>query len=169
MKKVTSLGCVIAGVALTAMLTAGCGSGPSGNGLPAAVGSGSASATGTAKPSATAYTQCMRDHGVDVADPDPSTGMPTFGTAADPADPSVKTALSACKNLLPAGIRSSPGTQDMTAYLAYAKCMRQNGLPDFPDPHPGPNGIFPNSGADRNSPAFEKASTACQQLLHTKE
>jgi hypothetical protein len=166
-KKVASLAGVIAGVALTAGLAAGCGSGPSGSGLPAVSGTGPATAASTATPSAVAYTQCMRNHGVNMADPDPSTGTPKLGASVDPGDPSVKAALSACKSLLPPGTRTGSSPADMTMYLAYAKCMRSNGLPGFPDPQPGPNGIFPNSGVDRNSAAFQKASAACQHVLDT--
>jgi hypothetical protein len=164
--KVTSLAGLIAGVALTGGLAAGCGSGSSGSGLPAVSGTGKASPTGTTA-SAVAYTQCMRGHGVNMADPDPSTGMPKLGASVDPGDPSVKAALSACKSLLPSGTRTGSSPADMTVYLAYAKCMRGNGLPDFPDPHPGPNGIFPDSGVDRDSAAFQQASAACQHVLDT--
>ncbi|MFD3523245.1 hypothetical protein [Streptomyces sp. NPDC058653] len=49
--------------------------------------------------------------------------------------------------------------------LAYAKCMRENGVPKFPDPAEG-GGIKlePGSGVDPGSPEFKKAQEACVDL-----
>lgn len=43
----------------------------------------------------------------------------------------------------------------------FSRCMRANGVPNFPDP--GPNGYRtgPGSGIDFQSPAFESAMRAC--------
>ncbi|MCW2918394.1 MAG: hypothetical protein JWN52_6462 [Actinomycetia bacterium] len=50
--------------------------------------------------------------------------------------------------------------------LAYAKCMRANGLPDFPDPKPGGGIAFKVGGAlDPASPAFKKAESHCKQFM----
>ncbi|WP_134119454.1 hypothetical protein [Kribbella kalugense] len=118
------------------------------------------STTSTAK----TFSECMADHGVDVPEPEPGKGL----AGIDPAlaeTPAFKTALEACKNLIQGGVRSSQ-PQDMDKYLAFAKCMRGNGLPDFPDPKPGDkNGLFGGSNVDRNSPAFQKASKACTHVL----
>ncbi|MGF7237897.1 MAG: hypothetical protein ACQSGP_23490, partial [Frankia sp.] len=116
-------------------------------------------------PSAQAYTQCMRDHGVQMSDPDPKTGQPKFDPSVSPNSATVKAALAACKDLLPAGTRGGGITQNMGAYLAFSACMRQHGLPGFPDPQPGPKGLFPDTGIDRDSPTFQKAATACQSFL----
>jgi hypothetical protein len=54
-------------------------------------------------------------------------------------------------------------TQDRHAQaVAYAKCMRENGDPSWPDP--GPDGSFPNANGslDRTSEAYQKANAACQ-------
>ncbi len=48
--------------------------------------------------------------------------------------------------------------------LAFAQCMRDNGVPDFPDPDGG--GINLNgTGIDRNTPEFQAAHKACEPLL----
>jgi hypothetical protein len=108
----------------------------------------------------------MRDHGIDMADPDPSTGVPQLGEGVDPADPAVKEALSACQGLLPAGGRGDPSDADLDVYVAFAQCMRDNGLPDFPDPQPGsPGGLFAGAGVDRDDPAFQQAAQHCQGIL----
>lgn len=50
--------------------------------------------------------------------------------------------------------------------VAYAKCMRDNGVPNFPDPDK--NGMIrldPNSGVDQESEEFRKAQDACKQYI----
>ncbi len=66
--------------------------------------------------------------------------------------------------------RSSSGV--MAQALAYARCMRSHGVPDFPDPTPGPGGGFafqingsPGSDLDRNDPRRQAAGAACRSLL----
>jgi hypothetical protein len=50
------------------------------------------------------------------------------------------------------------------ALLAFAQCMRDNGVPDFPDPKE--DGIsLGGTGIDRNSPEFKAAQKACETLL----
>jgi hypothetical protein len=52
------------------------------------------------------FAQCMRDHGVDVPDPDFSGGQPSFGDSGiDRNDPEVQAAMDECQDLL-AGIGS---------------------------------------------------------------
>jgi hypothetical protein len=50
--------------------------------------------------------------------------------------------------------------------VAFAKCMRDNGVPNFPDP--GKNGqiqLDPNSGVDQESAEYRKAQDACKQYI----
>jgi hypothetical protein len=50
------------------------------------------------------------------------------------------------------------------AILAYAKCMRSNGVPNFPDPTA--SGLFRvGAGMDRSSPAFRAAQAKCHKLM----
>ncbi|GAB3743211.1 hypothetical protein [Microlunatus parietis] len=139
-----------------------------GSGTPSSsAGAPTSSAPGTSAPptpDAYAYAACMREHGIDMADPDPKTGLPTVGDSVDPESAAFKEAHEACGDLLPGGIRGQGDDTELDAYLAFAQCMRKNGMPDFPDPQPGSGeGMFP--GIDRNDPAFGKASEACQHLL----
>ena len=168
MRSLTSSTGVLLAATVSAALLTGCGSSSDDSGLPSVSTSAQTRSGGgatSATPSGQAYTQCMRDHGVQMADPDPKTGQPKFDSSVNTNSATVKTALTACKNLLPAGTRGGADTKNLGPYLAFAKCMRQHGLPEFPDPQPGPKGLFPDSGVDRNSPAFQKASTACQSFL----
>jgi hypothetical protein len=49
------------------------------------------------------------------------------------------------------------------AALAYAQCIRDNGVPDFPDPDP--NGRFSGlSHEQQSNPAFQAAQQACRTL-----
>lgn len=50
--------------------------------------------------------------------------------------------------------------------LAYAKCMRENGLPKFPDPKSGGGIAFkPGDGLDPAAPQFKAADSHCRPLV----
>jgi hypothetical protein len=59
----------------------------------------------------------------------------------------------------------SPASLQQAA-VAYAKCMRSNGVPNFPDPKLGGGFLF-NTRAriDPSSPAFKAAQAKCHKLL----
>jgi hypothetical protein len=38
-------------------------------------------------------------------------------------------------------------------------------MPDFPDPQPGPDGMFANANLDRTGPEFQKVNDACGDIL----
>lgn len=48
--------------------------------------------------------------------------------------------------------------------LAFARCMRANGVPSFPDPAGG-GGFVVGTGVDLSSPAVRAAQARCQRLL----
>jgi hypothetical protein len=59
----------------------------------------------------------------------------------------------------PAPAAGNPG-------VAFAACMRSNGVPNFPDPSPGPGLIIqPGAGVNPSSPAFRAAQAKCKSLL----
>ena len=59
---------------------------------------------------------------------------------------------------------TAPGVGLASAALAYAKCMRSSGVPNFPDP--SANGGFQlSAGTDPSSPAFQTTRAKCQKLL----
>ena len=52
------------------------------------------------------------------------------------------------------------------AALAFAGCMRANGVPHFPDPKAGGGFLFhTGGGVDPSSPAFKTAQTKCKKFL----
>lgn len=129
---------LIAVTAVTAVI-GGCGSStPAQTGA----GAGGANTTGTAHAKAVKFSECMRGNGVSAfPDPDAS-GRLTIdavanGSSLNPNAPAFKQALSACKALEPAGFTGSKRTpQQQQAGLKFAACIRENGVPDFPDPLP---------------------------------
>lgn len=48
--------------------------------------------------------------------------------------------------------------------LAYARCLRAEGVPNFPDPAPGAPLRIP-SDIDTQAPSFTRAQTACARLM----
>lgn len=67
---------------------------------------------------------------------------------------------SACGSGSPGG-----GNQDALAQaLAYSKCMRSHGVPDFPDPVQGANGQVSLGGLGLDSPQANSARQACRSL-----
>jgi hypothetical protein len=82
----------------------------------------------------------MRNNGVSKF-PDPNaSGKLTIdeianGSALDPSTPAFKQAISACKDLEPAGFTGTKRSpQQQSAALKFAQCVRHNGVNDFPDP-----------------------------------
>ena len=89
------------------------------------------------------FAECMRSNGVPKF-PDPSaSGQFTIdeianGTSLDTSSPTFTQALGACKSLEPAGFEGSTrSTQQQSAALKFAQCIRANGVSDFPDPAAG--------------------------------
>ena len=125
---------------------------------------------------AAAFAQCMRHNGVSAFPDPPASGDLTVdgvanGSAVDTNTPVFTRAVSACKTLEPAGFTGrKPTSQQASARLAFARCMRQNGVPDFPDPTPdGPlidtNRIPSLAGKDpRTDPAFNSARDKCSSF-----
>jgi hypothetical protein len=156
----------------------------------AACGSGGSGASSTASPTAMTNAQilaigreaaqCMRDHGVPdfpdpVVDNDGHLQLPA-GAAGDRAkqelagNPAAQTACEPILNRLPANAVRGGGdggytAQDLENLKKFAQCVRQNGIPEFPDPRA--DGTFPLAGtpleAEGKSERFRTATQACKQ------
>ncbi len=121
----------LAALAMIAAIVTGCSS-TSGGG-------GGTAATHT---KAVKFAECMRANGVG-AFPDPgASGTFTIdgvanGSSVDTSSAAFTRAMSACKHLEPPGFTGSKVTpRQRTARLEFARCIRKNGVPDFPDPTP---------------------------------
>jgi hypothetical protein len=168
----------LAALTMLAVICAGCGSGT--QGVPAGTGNSAATSGGNGTASihdkAVKFAECMRANGVS-AFPDPSaSGSFTIdavvnGSSLDPNSATWKQAIGACKNLEPPGFTGPKVTPSQrTARLKFAQCMRDNGVPDFPDPTPnGPlidtNRIPSLAGKDpRSDPGLQAAMHKCRDF-----
>jgi hypothetical protein len=164
----------LAALAMLAVIVAGCGNGSAGTGN-STVTSGGNSTTATHK-KAVKFAECMRANGVS-AFPDPNaSGELTIdgvanGSSVDTSSAAFEQALSTCKDLEPPGFtghKRSPEQQKVA--LKFAQCMRDNGVPDFPDPTPDGPLIDTNripSAAGRGAlsiPGFQAATEKCHDF-----
>jgi hypothetical protein len=133
-----------------------------------ACGSSGKSSNAGAKPGRSAFlafSVCMRSHGVPkFPDPGSSGGIHlTLGSGIDPQSPAFQSAQQHCRKLLPGGGPRPLTAADKAQLLANARCMREHGLPNFPDPifPPGGGVEMQLQGINPNSPAFQHAAKAC--------
>jgi len=150
----------------TALLAAACSSSPSSTGS-------SSSNGGGATNSLVAYSQCMRSHGVPNF-PDPNGGqIPkiTSGQRVGVTNSQLSTAQGACQSLWPYQASTQTQTQtQLTNYLAFAKCMRSHGVPNWPDPtnsggHVSFNISVSRDGFNPNSSAILTKAHQCMSSL----
>jgi hypothetical protein len=127
-----------------------------------------------------AYARCMREHGIDMPDPeyetdeDGRTMIGITGGAPGTLDKDkFADADEACKSFLSAVMEGGGPVQmspeDEEKLLQFARCMREQGI-DFPDPGAGgmvfeigPSG--PKGGIDPSDPDFQAAQEVCGDLL----
>jgi hypothetical protein len=137
------------------------------------VASVAANAGTTASPAAdastgdpSAFAACMRANGVpDFPDPQPGKGPALPPELVD--SPQFKTAEKGCKQYQPSAPAKQPAPDDswpISDKLKYATCMRDNGVPSFPDPDDNGGFVFPQNGSvNPVSEPFKKAEQACKQ------
>jgi hypothetical protein len=156
---------LIVGVFAALMLLAGCGSN-------AGAASNSTSSS-DARASALQFTRCMRDHGINVSDPQVSgsgggVSVRINGSSGvNPDSTQFQQAENACKKYLPNGGQLSPQQQAQFQQkaLAYARCMRAHGV-DVPDPQVSSGGglRLPNN-INPDDPHVQQAQKACESIL----
>lgn len=88
--------------------------------------------------SAASYSRCVRSHGI-PSFPDPnSSGQIPKATAQQlgVSDSVLQAAQAACENLYPNSTQGgqTQQQQQLSAYLAFAQCMRSHRVPNWPDP-----------------------------------
>jgi hypothetical protein len=125
----------LAALAAIVLISAGCSNAPTDT--------STANTTAANRDKAMKFAQCMRDNGVSAfPDPDASGALTidavANGSSVDPNSATFQQALSACRDLEPAGFMGQKrSAQQQAAALKFAQCIRDNGVKDFPDP--GPN------------------------------
>jgi len=126
---------------LVGLLAAACSSGSAGPKVASVSSSGGATTSGGTQPTALAYAQCMRAHGLpDFPDPGPDgvsdiKSLISQGTHPDldPTGAAFQGAQQACQALQPTSA-STPSRVDPAQTLRWAQCMRAQGIASFPDP-----------------------------------
>jgi hypothetical protein len=126
----------LAAFAMLALIITGCSS------TSAGTGSSGANSTASTHGRAVRFAECMRSNGVSAfPDPDAS-GELTIdavanGSSVHTSSAAFEQALSACRDLEPPGFTGHErNAQEQEAALEFAQCIRDNGVPDFPDPGP---------------------------------
>jgi len=167
----TRMGLVPGLLLVLALAVAACGGGDKGGGVASLGGDGKATATTAAGGSgrmqqALAYARCMRQHGIDVPDPQISGDMILQDLGDnDENDPKFKAANQACRQHQPGGDQAQrPDPQQQQRMLAFARCMRQHGI-NLPDPQISGNDITQQlpRGLDPDDPKLRAAQQACHQ------
>jgi hypothetical protein len=149
---------------------------------------GTTAAVGTKDPKEAAleFARCMREHGIDMPDPDVSdegrVAVRIGPGGGDPNSPAMKEARQACEPAFEAAMQEGRPKLDPEEEarrredaLAFVQCMRDHGI-DMPDPEFGDGGMriqrgpagtgdAGTDGPDPDSPAFQEAHEACSHLL----
>ncbi len=136
-----------------ALMVAGCGS----SSKPSAAGSSTAATL-------VRFSACVRSHGVpDFPDPSTTQGPNALGIDGynfnlpanlNSESPAYVSAQKVCSDMLDGGGGTAQGipAKAKEAALAHAECMRQHGVPNFPDPSFSGNGDDPDGRRARYEP-----------------
>ncbi len=110
------------------------------------------------------FVTCMRQHGVRAQLGPQGHGVNLVGAVNKV---SAGRAQAACQKYLPGGgppaLTPAQQAAQTKAMLAVAKCMRRNGVPNFPDPNA--QGHLVGIGIDKSSPAVQSAVQKCTKLI----
>jgi hypothetical protein len=118
------------------------------------------------------YAQCMRDNGVDMDDPS-GDGKITIRNSEGPGkkgggpdmNGKVEAAQEKCRHLMPNGGKpKKPNPEEIAKMRAFSVCMRDHGVPEFPDPQSDGGMLLKarkGSGLDPESQTFKNAEKAC--------
>jgi hypothetical protein len=165
---------LLAGVlAAVAISVSACGSSSSSTSSttatsPAAAGSGASTSSSNRTYTARLnLARCYRAQGINVPDPTPGAGHAAGGgiqqILSRYPQAKVQAARQACRQYLAQAnpeVNASPGAQAQfnRVFVKFAKCMRANGVPNFPDRIQDAEGTI-----DPGSPAVQSALQTCQR------
>jgi hypothetical protein len=148
-------------VAAILLLMAGCAGGSSTN------------AAATAQTGVLAYAHCMHSHDVpNFPDPDSSGAISKDKIIALGDGPQFRAAERACLHVMPAsGLgpekTALPTRTRLADALAFARCMRDHGFPNFPDPTAHgelTRQMVAAAGIDLHQPALLRVGLACSAV-----
>ena len=137
---------LLVALAMVALISAGCSNAAAGTdssgGNNTVTTAAAGNNTAANHEQAVKFAECMRTNGVQqFPDPDAS-GAFTIetianGSSVDTTSATFQKAISACKDLEPPGFTGSKRSpEQQAAGIKFAQCIRDNGVPDFPDPDP---------------------------------
>jgi hypothetical protein len=109
------------------------------------------------------FTNCMRENGVDMDDFEAGAGA-RVAIRAD--DKKTNEAMQKCRQYLPNGgepPKLSP--EDIEKMRQFAQCMRENGVPDFPDPDPETGMLKAFAAGESNKSQIENANEKCKDKM----
>ncbi|MEX1004599.1 MAG: hypothetical protein WD990_10670 [Acidimicrobiia bacterium] len=124
-----------------------------------------------------AFVSCLADEGVEVpADAFDADGAPRLGALAESlntADPAVQEAVVECSPLLTSSqavdLMADPEVRNLVIeqLAAFAQCMRDQGLADFPDPDVDApvDAPFAVEDVPFSSPGFDEALGSCRMVV----
>jgi hypothetical protein len=175
--------------AAAAALAAGCGGAspgstvanlgttPANTSTGAAATGGDRGSPGTFFSKAIKFSQCMRSHGLpDFPDPQQHGNGISLSLSGgknsdlNPNSPRFQAAQRACRAYAPTPATNGPPNPRMAQQaLAFSRCMRSHGVPNFPDPKVSGNNVQlggrGGQGIDPNAPQVLAAQKACQSSL----
>jgi hypothetical protein len=163
MDKLHGRAAVVVALVLVVVLLAGC-----------SAGGGSAGATTTTSAQQNAavvlgeFVRCARANGMPNL-PDlrlDSNGQVSVPPGTPEPPKSVERACRSIWERLPASAAGDRGRPpaDIQALVGYARCMREHGMADFPDPRADGRFPLPASLRGGKTPSFLRANQACRQL-----
>jgi len=114
------------------------------------------------------YRDCLTENGVTLLEEPTGEGLPQVDKARTPVD-TVSSATEACRAQLPSGGEvEQPDPDEIEARQRYAECIRENGVPAYPDPDPrtGDPGISEELDRQlKDDPTLAEATRVCQAEL----
>jgi hypothetical protein len=151
----------LAPIAMVVLISA-CGSS-----APSGTSSGGDTAANPNHEKAVKFAECIRSNGVsEFPDPD-AAGEFVYGIKAgsslDPSSAAWQTAIAACRSLEPSDFMPTTfTTKQIEARDKFAQCVRDNGVPDFPDPTT--HGPLVDVSNGSSNPQLQAALHKCLRL-----
>ena len=163
----------LVGVLALALTVAACGGGKTA-GVASLAGATQTTSGGNANSgkgqAALNWARCMRQHGINLPDPQITRdGIDQqLPSKAQTKSPKFKAADQACRKQLPNGGQPTAQEQQqaLAEALAFARCMRQHGI-NLPDPQITADGInqpWPDP-PERDTPKFRAAQQTCERAV----
>jgi hypothetical protein len=158
----------LAAVSIACLLIAACGS---------SAGPSSTAESNSPAAAAFKYASCMRNHGITgypdpqvTTNPDGSVATAVAGPPNASAAPAFRSAQKVCNGILIAQSSSNGhGGPSKQEFLAFAHCLHDHGIANFPDPdtHGEITGqMIDASGVDLKARSFMTAADACVGVTH---